>query len=103
MTRTVDKLIERLALLASGAEPESDLRGICFDVNVRIGQYAEDVLHNAFSDMGLHPALPLGGAAYKHYNRVVAWDGSLGRRRRALCKRAVFHLVKQHGYNGDWA
>ena len=103
MTRTVDKLIERLALLASGEMPSDPFSGICADVRFEISKHAKDMFQRTLRDMGLHPIRPLGGRCYVNYGWKPAWNKRLGPLRRDLCKRAVYHLVRTYGYNGDWA
>lgn len=100
--RTVDKLIERLALLASGAEPEAPDRGICWDVERNCYGASLDLLPLTWEEMGLHPVNPIGGHHYSSYGYGPQWTGYLGTLRRDLCKRTVFHLVRVHGYQGDW-
>lgn len=103
MSALTDKLIERLAMLACGAEPRDEIYGICYDVECVIGEDAASALHGAFEYMGLCSINPLGTGAYNNYGLERAWSGDLGRRRRKLCRDAVYTLVRMHGYNGEWA
>ena len=103
MTRTVDKLIERLALLASGEEPRDRRRGICWDVEEHCSEASLDLLPFTWEAMGLHPVNPIGPRNYAGYGHEPQWTGRLGKLRRYLCKNTVFHLVKQYGYKGGWA
>lgn len=100
--REVDRVIERLAMLASGAKPYDAYCGVCFDIERSIGLKEERLLCHAWRAMGLHPIQPIG-PYYAQYSLEPAWKGHLGRKRRDLCKRTVFHLVRVHGYQGDWA
>lgn len=99
--RTVDKLIERLALLASGEMPIRAEHGICFDLYSSVSNMAEHIFGAALEEMGLCPVQPIG-SHYRNYGLEPAWTGRKGKLRRALCKRTVFHLVQRHGYKGNW-
>ncbi len=95
---TTNALIERLAMLACGAEPWDVKEGICTDIARNVSNESERKLWHEWSSRGLYWLNPIGDFGFPGNH----WTGTRGRRRRALCRRTVYWLVSKYGYSGEW-
>ncbi len=95
---TTNALIERLAMLACGAEPSHTEKGICWDILLVLDMSQRVLMENEWESRGMDSDNPLGD----YWEPGNHWTGTRGRRRRALCRRTVYWLVSKYGYSGEW-
>ncbi len=96
--RPIDYLMDRLAELAAGAEPDCAGNGICWEAHVIIPNEGRYTVMYGFSFLGLDQWDPLGDA-WKTGNK---WSGRRGQRRRRLCYDLLVQFIASAGYRGRY-